>query len=385
MKNNSLKLFANNFSGTVLALLAGALGCGYAPVARGQAAAPTSAVAHEKNYSQAEQHAQAVAKSLLSRGIPGLSVAVAVDERIVYSEGFGYADLEERVPLWATTKFRIGSVSKPLTAVALVQLVEQGKIDLDAPVQKYVPSFPDKGAKVTTRMLAGHLGGIRHYKDDEFLIAKHYGNVVEGLKIFQDDPLVSPPGTKFNYSSYGFNLLSAVIQSASGEDFLTYMHEHVFGALGLRSTVEDQPAEIIEQRARFYSRPKDEALRNAPFVDNSYKWAGGGFLSSAEDLARFGAALLQPGILKPESLRLLFTSQKTSDGKETGYGMGFFIHPSKSGQRVFEHSGGSAGGSSQLILYPDARVVVAMICNFEGEGGWLREDIESIGEAFEKK
>jgi serine beta-lactamase-like protein LACTB len=357
---------------------------GLVPPANGQAAAAaTAAVAHGKDYSQAEQNARAVAKELLSHGIPGLSLAVAVDGQIVYSEGFGLADLEERVPVWATTKFRIGSVSKPLTATALVQLVEQGKIDLDAPVQKYVPTFPEKNGKVTPRLLAGHIAGIRHYQGDEFQISTHYNNVLQGLKIFQDDPLVAPPGTKFSYSSYGFNLLSAVIQSASGEEFLPYMHEHVFGPLGLRSTTEDQPAEIIMQRARFYTQQKDQPVRNAPFVDNSYKWAGGGFLSSAEDLVRFGSAMLQPGFFKPESLRLLFTPQKTVDGKEIEYGMGWFIHKSKSGQRVYEHSGGSVGGTSQLILYPDAHVVVAMVCNFDG--GWGREDIEKIGEAFEKK
>jgi len=149
-------------------------------------------------------------------------------------------------------------------------LVEQGKIDLDAPVQKYVPSFPDKGAKITPRMLAGHLAGIRHYKDDEFQISRHYDSVVEGLKIFADDPLVSPPGKEFHYSSYGFNLLSAVIESAAGEDFLSYMHERVFAPLGLRHTTEDQAAEIIEQRARPYRKTDDGVLRNAPYVDNSY-------------------------------------------------------------------------------------------------------------------
>lgn len=364
-----------------LAVLCGMAALGWAPLAHGQAAA--AAVAHEKDYSQAEQNARAVARELLGHGIPGLSLAVAVDGRIVYSEGFGYADLEERVPVWATTKFRIGSVSKPLTAVALVQLVEQGKIDLDAPVQKYVPTFPEKNGKITLRLLAGHIAGIRHYQGDEFQISRHYDNVLDGLKIFQDDPLVAPPGTKFSYSSYGFNLLSAAIETASGEKFLPYMHGHVFGPLGLRSTTEDQPAEIIMQRARFYTQQKDQPTRNAPFVDNSYKWAGGGFLSSAEDLVRFGSALLQPGFLKPESLRLLFTPQKTVDGKETEYGMGWFIHKSKSGQRVYEHSGGSVGGTSQLILYPDAHVVVAMVCNFDG--GWDREDIEKIGEAFETK
>jgi len=288
------------------------------------------------------------------------------------------------VPVWPTTKFRIGRVSKPLTATALVLLVEQGKVDLDAPVQNYVPSFPDKGARITPRMLAGHLAGIRHYKDQEFLISKHYDNVLAGLQIFANDPLVAPPGTQFNYSSYGYNLLSAVIEGAAGQEFLSYMRQRVFEPLGLRGTIADQPSEIVPQRARFYTRYKDKPVLNAPFVDNSYKWAGGGFLSDAEDLVRFGSALLQPGFLKAESLRLLFTSQKTSKGEETGYGMGWAIHTSKSGRRVYEHSGGSAGGSSQLILYPDTHVVVAMICNFEGDDGWRREDIESVGEAFAK-
>ena len=364
----------------ILFLVASNLGGASVPGARAQAA--PAAIATARDYSKAEEHARAVAKEWLERGIPGLSVAVAVDGQIVYSEGFGYADLEQRVPAWPTTKFRIGSVSKPLTAVALVQLVEQGKIDLNAPIQKYVPSFPDKGAVITLRMLAGHLAGIRHYKDDEFTISKHYDKVVDGLKIFADDPLVSPPGKEFHYSSYGFNLVSAAIESASGENFLPYMHAHVFGPLGLRNTVADQPAEIIAERARFYDKPKDKPEQNAPYVDNSYKWAGGGFLSTSEDLARFGSALLQPGFLKPESLRLLFTSQKTTDGKETGYGMGWFVGKSKSGQRIFQHSGGSVGGSSQLILYPDAHVVVAMVCNFEGE--WKIEEVESIAKGFEK-
>ncbi len=366
-------------------LLAGILFCaaifGSATAPNAFAQSKPAAVA-AKDYSKAQENARAIAKQWLVRGIPGVSVAVAVDGQIVYSEGFGYADLEQRVPAWPTTKFRIASISKPLTATALMELVEQGKIDLDAPVQKYVPSFPDKGAPITIRMLAGHLGGIRHYNGDEFTISKHYDTVLDGVKIFADDPLVSPPGKEFHYSSYGFNLLSAVIESASGENFLSYMHDHVLAPLGLRNTLPDQPTEIIAERARFYRRAKDKPVLNAPFVDNSYKWAGGGFLSTSEDLAKFGSAILQPGFLKPESLRLLFTSQKTADEKETGYGIGWGVGRSKSGQRTFAHSGGAVGGTSQLILYPDSHVVVAMICNFEGEDGWKREEVEALGEAF---
>jgi CubicO group peptidase (beta-lactamase class C family) len=334
------------------------------------------------SYEVARANADRQAKEWIARGIPGLSLTVAVDGKIMYSEGFGYADLEERVPVWPTTKFRIGSISKPLTATALMQLVEAGKLELDAPVQKYVPSFPDKGAVITTRMLAGHLAGIRHYQGDEFNIQKHYANVLDGVKIFENDPLVSPPGTKFNYSSYGYNLLSAVVESASGENFLAYMQKHVFAAMGLAHTAADQNTQIVEQRSRFYEKEKDGTLENAPYVDNSYKWAGGGFLSTSEDLVRFGSMLLQPGFLKADSLKLLFTSQKTKSGEETGYGMGWGITKSPSGRVVYEHSGGSIGGSSQLMVYPETHVVVALVTNLSGRE-WKAAEVEAVAEMFE--
>ncbi|HWZ97591.1 MAG TPA: serine hydrolase domain-containing protein [Candidatus Dormibacteraeota bacterium] len=374
--------FRNKILFSVLLLLLAA-----APNISAQSSAATAIVRNSpSSYVAGRDHARAIAKEWLGRGIPGFSVTVARDGEIIYSEGFGYADVEQKVAAWPTTKFRIGSVSKPLTAVALVKLVEQGKLDLDVPIQKYVPTFPDKGDVITARMLAGHLAGIRHYNGDEFFIQKHYETVLDGLAIFQNDPLASPPGTKFNYSSYGFNLLSAAIEKACGEDFLSCMHELVFTPLGLRSTIEDQPSEIIEQRSRFYDHPKDKPLQNALYVDNSYKWAGGGFLSSTEDLVRFGSALLQPGYLKKETLALLFTSQKTRSGEETGYGMGFSVGKSKSGQKIYQHSGGSVGGTSQLIIYPDQRVVIAMICNYSTNGeSWKFDEVQSVAEAFENK
>jgi CubicO group peptidase (beta-lactamase class C family) len=159
------------------------------------------------------------------------------------------------------------------------------------------------------------------------------------------------------------------------------MQRHVFDALGLAHTAADQNRLLIDERSRFYARPKDGALENAPYVDNSYKWAGGGFLSTSEDMVRFGSALLRPGFLTADSLKLLFTSQKTTDGKETGYGMGWSIHKSHTGQRVYEHSGGSVGGSCQLIVYPDSRVVVALLTNL-GDAPWKIADVEAIAEPF---
>jgi serine beta-lactamase-like protein LACTB, mitochondrial len=352
------------------------------PVGFTQAGAPATVVPPQ--YADARVHARQTANAMLARGIPGLAVAVAVDGRVVYAEGFGYADLEQRVPTWPSTKFRIGSISKPLTAVALMQLVEQRRIDLDAPVQKYVPSFPDKGATITPRLLAGHLAGIRHYQGDEFVSAAHYDSVLDGLRIFANDPLVAPPGTKYSYSTYGFNLLSAVIEAASGEPFLDYMQRRVFDALGLAHTAADQNRPLIAERSRFYARSKDGSFENAPYVDNSYKWAGGGFLSTPEDMVRFGSALLHPGFLTAESLKLMFSSQKTREGKETGYGMGWSIQQSHSGQRIYQHSGGSVGGSCQLIVYPDSGVVAALLTNL-GEAPWKITDVESIAEPFAGK
>jgi serine beta-lactamase-like protein LACTB, mitochondrial len=332
-------------------------------------------------YTAARDSADKQAKEWLARGTPGLALAVAVNGKILYSESFGFADLEERVPVWPTTKFRIGSISKPLTATGLMQLVEAGKLDLDAPVQKYVPSFPDKGAPITVRMVAGHLAGIRHYKDNEMEIQRHYDNILESLKIFENDPLVAPPGTKFSYSSYGFNLLSAVIESASGEPFLSYMQDHVFTPLGLVHTTADQNTQIIEQRSRFYELAKDGHEENAPYVDNSYKWAGGGFLSTAEDLVRFGSTVMQPGFLKEDSVKTMFTPQKTKTGEPIEYGIGWFIHKSHSGKMVYEHSGGSIGGTSQLILYPDSHLVVALVTNLSG-GTWKPQEVEAVAEKF---
>ncbi|MGB7727025.1 MAG: serine hydrolase domain-containing protein [Candidatus Acidiferrum sp.] len=350
-------------------------------IASSASAQTVATAAPSAPYASANANADRQAKEWIARGIPGLALAVALHGKIVYSETFGYADLEERVPVWPTTKFRIGSISKPLTAVALMQLVEAGKLDLDAPVQKYVPSFPDKGAIITVRMLAGHLGGIRHYKDGEMQIQRHYDNILDALKIFENDPLVAPPGTKFSYSSYGFNLLSAVIESASGEPFLAYMQEHIFAPMGLVHTTADQNTLIVEQRSRFYELSKDGRDENAPYVDNSYKWAGGGFLSTAEDLVRFGSTMLQPGFLHAESLQTMFTPQKTKGGQTIEYGVGWFISKSASGQRMYGHSGGSIGGTSLLLLYPDSGVVIALVTNLT-DAPWKRDEVEAIAQQF---
>ena len=297
-------------------------------------------------------------------GAPGAAICVMRDGRIVWSAGFGMADLEQQVPVTTTTRFRIGSVSKALTSVALGRLVETGRLDLDAPVQRYVPGFPVKRYPVTVRQVAGHLAGIRHYQEGEFENQKHYASQTEGLAMFARDSLLFEPGTSFEYSSFGYNLLGAVVEGATGGDFRTYMSEQVFRRAGMIHTSAEHPDSIIPGRGRHYTRPDSTGpVVNAIYVDNTYKWASGGFVSTPEDLARFGDALLRGKLVKPETRDLLWTSMHTADGEATEYGIGWTVEADSAGRRRVRHSGGSVGGTAHLIIYPDQRTIVALLVN----------------------
>ena len=299
-----------------------------------------------------------------SGATPGIAVSVGRDGHILWHDGFGFADLEQRVPIWPElTLFRVGSVAKPMTALAVAQLYEKGALDLDAPVQTYVPSFPEKPWPVTTRLAAGHLAGIRHYVDDEFFSNRPYASVLDGLTIFANDTLLFEPGTRFFYTTYGWSLVSAVVEGASAQDFLTYMGEHVFKPLGMHHTAADLVRPIILHRSRYYESDSLRGFLNSLPVDNSHKWAGGGFLSTADDLVRFGFEHLRPTTIAPETVELLWTSQQTTAGESTNYGIGWASGVDDEGRRWAGHTGGSIGGSTFFRIYPDSGIVVAVIAN----------------------
>ena len=295
--------------------------------------------------------------------IPGLAVTVAFLDGRRWSAGFGYADIELRAPVDpATTKFRVGSTAKSMTAMAVGQLYEQGKLDLDQPIQRYLPDYPEKRGTITARLLGGHLSGTRHYADDEFLSDEHYDSVTDALSIFKDDPLQAEPGSQYIYSTYGFNLLSAVVEAASGDAFLDYMSANVFELVGMRDTVADQAMPIIPGRSRYYQLV-DGRLENAPWVDNSNKWAGGGFLSTSDDLVRFALAHLTEDYLEAETVTLLWTPQQTTSGEATTYGIGWDIRNDPKGRRMARHSGGSVGGRTEMRIYRDFNLAIAVITN----------------------
>lgn len=248
---------------------------------------------------------------LATSGSPSLTAAVARGGEIVWSYAAGLADRERKIAATPRTVYNVGSVSKAITGVAVAKLVEQGRVHLDDPIQRYVPGFPDKGAPITVEQLVTHTAGIRHYREHDFPGApweeNHhaFGGIAEAIGIFKDDALLFPPGKFYFYSSYGVNLLQGVVESASGRGFEDYLRDEIWRPAGMERTSLDVAGRAVSERARGYET-KNGTLVPTGDVDVSYKYASGGMLSTAEDLARLGAALNHGRILGPKGLDVLF-------------------------------------------------------------------------------
>lgn len=313
----------------------------------------------------------AVAKFMSSTHVPGVSVAVVQNGQYEWASGFGFADLENNVPASEHTLFRLASISKPLTATGAMQLWERGQLDLDAPVQKYCPNFPKKDVAITTREALGHLAGIRHYKsgsqdDPEVGNTRHFDNSIQaGLNFFENDALVSPPGTHFHYSTQGYTLVGCVMEGASGVKYTDYVRQNVIVPAGMDHTQVDDRFAIIPYRTRFYQKTETGAVLNADFLDSSYKIPGGGWLSSAEDMAHFEVAILNDKLVRRATRDLAWTPLKPSDGSEDNYGLGFGSI-TEDGIRFVGHSGGQQGTSTDFLIAPDQLAGVVVLANMEG-------------------
>lgn len=336
----------------------------------------------DKAFIKAIRQAETYVNSLRMRqAIPGLSVCVGTPTKVLWAQGFGYADLEAQLLVTIDTKFRLGSVSKSVTSLALGRLVENGQLDLDEPIQRYVPAFPIKKYPVTARQLATHTAGIRHYRDnDPIACPKRYATVQEGLSIFSQDSLLFKPGTAYGYSTYGYSLLSAVIEGASQFTYLDYMQQAIFAPLGMTSTSADYSDRIVVNRVRFYEHQGNQ-LVNAAQIDNSYKWAGGGLVSTPTDLVKLGGELIRPTLLRPETVALVLTPQRLLDSTDTHYGLGWRIGVDAQARPIIHHGGLIDGGRTFLLLYPSQNLVVAITANMSGVTINLPE-VETIAHYF---
>src|SRR5262245_21586423 len=315
-----------------------------------------------------------VAALMAERRIPGVAVAVSVRGRMMYSEAFGYADIDRRIRACPQSQFRVGSVSKLFTVTAMARLLERGVLDLDVPVKRYVPSFPDKGARITAALLAAHRSGIRPYHDDREAINRTpYSSVTASLAPFADDPLVAAPDSRFVYSNYGYVLLSAAIEGAANEPFLEVMRKEVFEPLRMDATMPDDIAVSFPNRSANYDVETpfspDGSLVMSPPNAFSSKWASGGFLSTAQDVARFGTVVVPAtrggrvgDVLRQETVDLL-TRVRSGVPPVAGYGLGWMTASDLHLRRVHFHFGASSGGTAVVAAYPGSGVVIAVLAN----------------------
>ena len=326
---------------------------------------------------------------LLEDNLPGLSVAVAKNGEIVWTEGFGWADLEGRLPVTPRTQFRLGSVSKTLTAAALALLHERGRIDLDAPVQTYVPAYPKKPWAVTTRQLMGDIAGVHRIRGDnnDNPPGGQCANLGDALATFADEPLLFEPGTRYRFSTYGWILLSAVVEAAAGEPLASFVTREILAPLGMVSTVLEDGADVPESTSFYIPRASMRTklgVRPASRPHNSCLAGAGAFFSAPADLVRFGSAMLEPGLLKADSIALLHTPLRLASGASTDFALGWKVERVQLGgapARMVAHRATPNGSTVALLLFPDHGVVVAAASNISPAEG-LDPASRKIAEAF---
>jgi CubicO group peptidase (beta-lactamase class C family) len=323
-----------------------------------------------------EQGRQAARAGLVEQNLPGISVAVAVGQDVVWAEGFGWANIEKRTPVTPGTRFRIGHASGALTSAAVGLLREQEKLQLDEEIQTYVPAYPKKQWPVTLRQLMGHVAGVRHYLGEEADVpSAHCDRASDGVKTFANDPLLFEPETKSRYSTYGWVLVSAAVEAAANERFVDFMRSRVFAPLGMADTMPDSATEPIPDRATFYfprfSGDTQFGSEVAHAVDYSCFAGAGAFLSTPSDLVRFGMALDSGKFLQSATVRLLQTPQVLTSGAETEFGLGWLLESyplAGAPARLVSHASRSLlGASTSFLMFPGREpgkaIVVAVTSN----------------------
>ena len=354
---------------------------------------------------------QMVRASVTGQNLPGLSVAVGIEGDIVWAEGFGFADLQASVPVTPDHRFRIGTASTALTSAAAGLLLEKGRLKLDDEIQTYVRAFPKKQWPVTLRELMGDTAGVNpEGGEDGPLSRKHCERPGEALQYFAENSLLFKPGTEYRYSNYGWILVSAAVEAAANQPFLTFMGERIFDPLGMRDTIADpgpdpaavegedfppfilireliydpgatrdatpdsahnstkKPAQdgVTPYFTRFRSDPK-YGMHVMRWLDYSCYAGASVFVSTPSDLVRFGMAINSGKLLQPATVELLQTSQRLASGEETGYGLGWRIKTVRlAGKqtRMIGDDGDSMGGMvASLMTFPEYGIVVAVTSN----------------------
>jgi D-alanyl-D-alanine carboxypeptidase len=300
---------------------------------------------------------------------PGAAVRVQRGGQTLLRKGYGMADLELGVPIAPDLVFQLCSITKQFTAVAVLMLAAEGKLDLDAPLGRYVPDYPQPGASATLHQLLTHTAGIPSYTDAPGFwdTACQDRKLDELIATWKDKPLDFPPGTNWHYSNSGYVLLGKVIETVSGLEYARFMEEHIFAPLRLEHTAFGDAARIIPGRVRGYDR-EDDGYRNTPCVSLSLAHAAGGLLSNVDDMIGWTATLFgTERLLAAQGRDRLLTPALLADGRSTFYACGFEVH-TLAGHQMLAHGGGGGGFSTFATYVPDAELTVVVLSNRAGAG-----------------
>lgn len=311
---------------------------------------------------------EAVRAEMAKQQVVGVAVAVIQNGRVVHFQGYGLADRETKTPVTPDTVINWGSNSKPLAAVAAMQLVQAGALDLDADVRRYVPDFPDKGAVITTRHLLAHQSGIPHYLNGKVVpIERKYSTAnpfldpIHSIDRFAGSPLLYKPGAKTTYSSYAYVLLSAVVQRAGKESFTTQVRDRIAKPLGMKSLQLDVETRGQRDWAVGYVKNGDGKVVPAPEEANYWKHGAGGYKSNVRDFAAWAAGLINRQLVSEATEKQMWAPQKLANGTATTWGLGFTVDD-QGGLRV-AHGGKQDEAVTRLVIYPKTRDGVVVMCN----------------------
>lgn len=313
---------------------------------------------------------EAIMQEIVGReDIVGASITIGQADSIYFTKGYGLADRELKVKTQPYHRFRVYSLSKHITAIAAAKLAEDGVLDLDQPISTYIPFIDVQLASITTRQLIGHTSGIRSYQEGEWqrVSSGLCSSPFESLLSFEGDSLLFTPGEDYAYTSFGYVLLSAVIEKVAQQPFMNYLSEEILEPLGISNIRLDDAKQVDYLAAKPYEYWQG-TMYGARYANNSCKFGGGGLLASTLDIVAFNQQLLNGGLISAESLKMIYTSMRLNDGSETGYGFGLQFDVDEKGRSYAWHSGRSRGGRNALVIYPDQKLIVCISANTNGDG-----------------
>lgn len=292
--------------------------------------------------------------------LPGLSIAVSKNEELIFAKAFGYADVKNEIPVELDTRFRAASVSKVLTATAIAKLVSAGKLNLDAPISKYIPDLNPSYAPLTIRQIANHTSGLKHRHDGRSFSRKEY-TTKQNIDLMRQ-PLLFESGTDYRYSTAGFNLLAAAIESVSGKSFTKYMEDEIFKPLGIQDTQAETIKELNNKDAKLYHLKKGKLKKEKKLSNGTLKLAGAGFRTTPIDLVKMMNAYSN-GFISEDTVNEMFKKSKLKDGRKIQIGVAWRCSTDAFGNEVIEHSGNWQGARSVVVYYPKEKLSIAIMIN----------------------